>query len=127
MKAFRKRCTAILFLLALASPLMAQETEKNQILDRVVHDFGTLRPGQPETTVFTVTNTGETPLIILDVKMSCRCVKVQWPRTHVLPGKSAELTVTYKDRSPGAFYKTIDLITSIPQQTTQIKLKGNIE
>ncbi|MCD8184908.1 MAG: DUF1573 domain-containing protein [Rikenellaceae bacterium] len=123
------KCFACLlgFILMTASSALADPPPENYSLDRTSHDFGTIKPNRAETAVFQITNQSDTPLVILDARVSCNCVKVDWPRQPVLPGKTADITVVYKDKSPGAFYKTIDITTNAVPRRTQIRLKGTVE
>lgn len=121
------RTGALLLLLLLGGlAAQAQESPETFTLDRTSHDFGELRPGRSESTVFTLTNTGSSPLVLLDVRISCNCVKVNWPRQPILPGEKAELTVTYKDRQAGAFYKVAEVVTNGNPRRVQLRLKGSI-
>lgn len=116
----------ILFLFTLTRHSIAQEPD-TYVFDRVSHDFGILKPGKTETTVFKLTNTGTTPLIIIDAGVSCRCAKIKWPKKPIPPGESAELTVEYKDKQSGTFYKVINIFTNNPPQKTQLRITGTIE
>lgn len=114
-------------LLFTAAELSAQEPTNSYVFDRTAHDFGVLKTNQTGTAVFNITNNGTTPLVILDVKVSCDCAKIEWPRQPILPGGSAGLTVTYKDKDVGAFYKVIEVTTNGTPRRSQIRLKGSIE
>lgn len=123
----RKLAIILGILLLSATVLTAQETTRTYSFDRTSHDFGTIRANQAQTTSFKITNDGTSPLVLLDVKISCNCTKVDWPRQPVLPGNSAEIKVTYKDKDPGAFYKTIEVTTNGTPRRAQLRLKGNVE
>lgn len=115
----------LLWLTVTAVP--AQERTGTYSFDRTSHDFGTVRRGEKSETVFVMTNTGTTPLVVLDVKISCNCIKTEWPRNPIPPGESAKMTVTYKDRNTGAFYKQMEIVTTGTPQTAKITLKGSVE
>lgn len=114
-------------LLFAATGLSAQEPANSYVFDRTAHDFGVLKTHQAGTAVFTLTNNGTTPLVILDVKVSCDCAKIEWPRQPILPGGSAGLTVTYTDKDEGAFYKVIEVTTNGTPRRSQLRLKGSIQ
>lgn len=94
--------------------------------DRTVHDFGRVQTGKTVETHFTVTNDGTVPLLITDAAVSCKCLKVGYPKEPILPGKSAEVTVSHKDRHPGAFYKVVELKTNADPARTRLTLKGTL-
>jgi hypothetical protein len=105
----------------------AQIPQASYTFEQTTHDFGTIRANETQTAVFTLTNHSTTPLTLTRVTASCRCSKISWPRRPILPGKSAELTVTYKDRNPGAFYKIIEVKTNGTPAETRLTLKGTVE
>ena len=110
-----------------ANTLTAQEIPASYAFDRTTHDYGKLKSNQTGTAVFKLTNRGSAPLILLDVKVTCNCVKIDWPRQPIPPGQSADLTVTYKDRESGAFYKVVEVVTTGTPEVAKITLKGSIE
>lgn len=95
-------------------------------LDRTMHDFGTVQTGKTVRTNFTVTNLGIVPMVITDAAVSCKCLRVSYPKEPILPGKSAEVTVSHKDRHPGAFYKIVELKTNADPAKTRLTLKGTL-
>ncbi|MGB0430061.1 MAG: DUF1573 domain-containing protein, partial [Bacteroidia bacterium] len=50
------------------------------------HDFQHIPQGEPVTVAFKFTNTGNTPLILTDVKASCGCTTPEWPQEPIMPG-----------------------------------------
>ena len=42
-------------------------------LDKTEHDFGTIADGTPVETVFKYTNTGNSMLVVSDIKSTCGC------------------------------------------------------
>jgi hypothetical protein len=63
--------------------------------DKLRHDFGEIYTDTDNTTEFTVTNTGDKPLIIDDVKASCGCTTPQKPEKPILPGQSDVIKVSF--------------------------------
>ena len=64
--------------------------------DKTVHDFGTIQDGTPVETVFSYTNTGESPLVITDIKSTCGCtVPRDWSREPLSPGESSQFNVKF--------------------------------
>ena len=95
-------------------------------IDRPLHDFGTFRKGESRVTEFTVTNTGDAPLLLSGVRTTCNCTKIRWSRRPIAPGESQQLTVTYKAQDAGAFYKEIEIKTNADPQMHYIRVKGVI-
>lgn len=75
-----------------------------------VHDFGTFSSDSPvRRHVFSFTNTGKVPAVILDVNPSCRCVAANYTREAVQPGKFGRVEVTFDGTQspPGYFDKSV--------------------
>jgi hypothetical protein len=121
-----KKRALILFLFA--SLLFGGEVAAaDYTFDRTSFDLGTVQAGKTSRISFTVTNNGTLPLLITEARVSCKCVKVSRPRAPILPGQSAKLTVSHKERRAGVFYKTIEVKTNGDPEKTRLTLKGTIK
>ena len=78
--------------------------------DKVRHDFGDVEPESDNTTVFTVTNTGDRPLIINDVKASCGCTTPKNRLYPIAPGASDVIEVTFSPK-PGQKNEIVKTVT----------------
>lgn len=89
-------------------------------------NFGKIPQGKPVTTVFTVTNSGKTPLKIENVQASCGCTTPEWEKEKAIePGATSKITVGYNAAAEGPFNKTIT-ITYNGTQTKQLAIKGEV-
>ncbi len=94
-------------------------------VDRLVHDFGTINDDLPVSTTFTVTNTGNKPLIITQAKGSCGCTVPTYPKTPIAPGKSGTIEVTFSPKGKaGAQNKTVTLIANTTPASTVMNIKS---
>ena len=59
------------------------------------HDFGKVKEDTDNKTFFTVTNTGQNPLVIESVKASCGCTTPSKPEKPIAPGKSDKIEVIF--------------------------------
>ncbi len=67
--------------------------------DKTEHDFGTIEQGDVVDTKFSFKNTGDKPLVIVNIKGSCGCtVPNDWPRNAILPGESGSFGVKFNSR-----------------------------
>ncbi|MBO6516363.1 MAG: DUF1573 domain-containing protein [Bacteroidia bacterium] len=57
------------------------------------YEFDTLTSGEVGEFEVAYTNTGNAPLVLLNVKTSCGCMVASWPREPVLPGDTALIKV----------------------------------
>lgn len=91
------------------------------------YDFGTIaEKGGNVSHEFAFTNTGESPLLIVNATASCGCTMPKFPKEPIAAGKSGKIKVTYNpDGRPGEFHKTITVRTnSKKQKKVTLKIKG---
>lgn len=92
------------------------------------HDFGTIKEdGGPVSTTFEVINTGNKPLLILDVLASCGCTRPEFPTKPIKPGKKAKIKVTFSPLGrAGAFRKTVKVRTNGRELNNTLYIEGTI-
>lgn len=95
--------------------------------DRMQHDFGKVERESKSTTVFTFTNTGNEPLIIENAKGSCGCTVPKWPKEPVMPGKTAEMEVTFDSgKKKGSQNKKVTITANTIPKTTQLTILADV-
>ncbi|MDC8105157.1 MULTISPECIES: DUF1573 domain-containing protein [Chryseobacterium] len=96
--------------------------------DKTTFDYGTIKPSADGTRFFTVTNTGDKPLVISNVKPSCGCTTPEFSTDPVMPGKSAKIKVGYNTTINGPFNKMIEVFSNDPANSRSvIYIKGNVD
>ncbi len=97
-------------------------------VDKESHDYGTIKQGGNGECVFTVTNTGDAPLIITQCQGSCGCTVPQCEKAPILPGAKSAITVKYDTNRVGPINKTVT-ITSNASNTPSlmVTIKGTVE
>src|SRR5690606_36662998 len=96
--------------------------------DKTTYDYGTVKAGSDGHRFFTVTNTGDKPLIINDIKASCGCTTPEWSKDPIMPGKTAKIKVGYNTTIKGVFVKTIEVFSNDPVNSRSvINIKGNVD
>jgi len=96
--------------------------------EEVEHDFGTIMDGTPVETIFTYTNTGNSPLVVSNIKSSCGCTVPQdWNKDPLAPGESAHFTVKFNGKGSNQVSKTITLTTNTEKGTEIVKIKAFIQ
>lgn len=91
------------------------------------YNFGNIHESNGSVThVFTVTNTGDAPLVILEATASCGCTKPKFTARPIEPGRTGEISVTYNPEGrPGEFTKTIVVKTNDPKnKKVNLNIKG---
>jgi hypothetical protein len=71
-------------------------------------------------------NTGDTPLVIQNVKTSCGCTVPEWPQKPVNPGNSGEIKINYDTSHPGMFNKTITVFYNGQESPQVLNIKGKV-
>lgn len=95
--------------------------------DRSVHDFGTVAEGDVVETVFKVTNSGKTDLIITDAQVTCGCTVPVWPKAPIKPGQTEDIKVKFNTSGKtNRQQKNITLITNTESGREILTLKGMV-
>lgn len=112
-----------------AQTIVKMDSLKTLKISERSFDFGTIdeKDGKVSHT-FTVTNTGNTPIVISDVSFACSCISVTYTREPIRPFKSGEVTVTYNPAyRPGFFSKELNILTQDRKFRNRIWVKGNVK
>lgn len=106
----------------------ALATAQTITFDKTTYEYGDIKPGSDGTRFFTVTNTGDKPLILSNVKPSCGCTTPEWSQDPIMPKKSAKIKVGYNTAGMGAFNKMIEVFSNDPVNSRSvIYIKGNVD
>lgn len=96
--------------------------------DKTTFDYGTIKPNADGTRFFTVTNTGDKPLVISNVKPACGCTTPEFSTDPILPGKSSKIKVGYNTAINGGFNKMIEVFSNDPANgRSVIYIKGTVD
>ncbi|WP_299179968.1 DUF1573 domain-containing protein [uncultured Chryseobacterium sp.] len=96
--------------------------------DKTTYDYGAIKPNSDGTRFFTVTNTGDKPLVISNVKPACGCTTPEFSTDPIMPGKSAKIKVGYNTAINGGFNKMIEVFSNDPANNRSvIYIKGTVD
>ncbi len=98
------------------------------IKDSTSHNFGEITTKQSVSHTFIIENKGAEPLVVIDSKSSCDCIKVSIPSAPIMGGKSGEIRVDYKAgrRDRGTFSKVIEILTSSESSRLLLTISGEV-
>jgi hypothetical protein len=96
--------------------------------DEAHFNFGKIAIGEKLSHVFHFTNTGKSPLLIMEVHPTCGCtVAKDWPKTPIAPGEGGDISIDFDSKGfPGKIEKTITVLTNAFPKVTDIKLLGEV-
>lgn len=81
------------------APQEAAKTGPAITFETAEHNFGDIKQGDVVEHTFTFKNTGNQPLVIERVDVTCGCTTPSWTKEPVMPGKTG--TITAKFNSSG--------------------------
>jgi len=95
--------------------------------EEAVFDFGTIESGEKVSHLFTFTNTGDTPLVLINAKGSCGCTVPQWPKEPIAPGEKGQILVEFNSKGKsGAQNKRVTLTCNTDPAMTFVNIKGEV-
>lgn len=96
-------------------------------VDEVV-DAGTVAKGELVKLDVKITNTGNYPLVIADVKGACSCTVTAYSEDPILPGKSSVIAaeIDTDQTGKGVVEKAISIVANTRPSTTKVILKARV-
>jgi len=123
----KKAYLTILALVLSVLPALSQTKISGKVtFDRTVYDFGDISLSDgPLSCSYTVTNTGNEDLYIVEVISSCGCTNVKWTKEAIKPGAKGVISATYKNNEgPIPFDKQLTAYLSDIRQPVILRLRG---
>lgn len=105
------------------------ENMTSMSFDKLTHEFGKVKADTENKASYIVTNTGNKPLIIDKVDVSCGCTTAKKPEKPILPGKSDKIEIVFHPK-PGQLNeqeKTITVTANTDPKIVVLKLKAFVE
>ena len=84
----------------------------------------TIPLGKSKDTLFTLVNTGDQPLVIIDVTTTCGCAQTLFDKHPVQPGESLHIKVGVTPENKGLFDETITVKCNT-NQLIKFNIRGN--
>lgn len=95
---------------------------------KTTYQFGKIKEGEKVNYAFQFKNTGDAPLVIKNVDVSCGCTFPSYPFIPIKPGKKGEIEVTFNsEHKVGRQKPTVTVITNGRPRTTKLYLEGIVE
>jgi hypothetical protein len=95
--------------------------------DEVNYDFGKIKEGETVKHKFRFTNTGTNDLILENVKPSCGCTALEWPKKPIPPGESGEIEAQFNSTGKvGLQNKYITVTLNSVERLERITFTGEV-
>ena len=96
--------------------------------DKKVHDFGEIISKTPVETVFKYKNTGESPLVITNIKSTCGCtVPKDWSREPLAPGGEGQFTVKFNGSGSNKVSKAITVTANTEKGSEVVQITAFVK
>lgn len=93
-----------------------------------VFDAGDVILGEKVNAKFTITNTGDYPLVISDVTGSCSCTVADKPDKPIAPGESGVVRATVNTTATGvgALNKAVNIVANTEPSVTTVVVRAAV-
>ena len=90
-------------------------------------DFGTFNKSEIKETTIEVKNTGDNPLVIVDVSTTCGCTAATYDKRPAKPGESLQVGIKMTPKDTGFFDEVVTIkYNSMNNQPIKGRIKGNV-
>ncbi len=91
------------------------------------HDFGEIHQGDKVEHTFTFENTGNEPLLITNVQVTCGCTATEWPRDPIAPGSEGSITIMFNSTGKmGRQNKIITIVSNAVNPRNRVTIVTNV-
>lgn len=93
------------------------------------YDFGTAKKKDtPIAVIFEFQNTGDVPLVIQKVDVSCGCLSADYPKEPILPNEKGTISVQVNVNDfTGAFNKTLFVKSNTIEDVILLRILGQVK
>ncbi|EOZ92627.1 hypothetical protein A33Q_4008 [Indibacter alkaliphilus LW1] len=109
--------------------VQAQTENKGAVIDfnEKSKDFGDITQGDKVEHTFVFTNSGDTPLVISNVAVSCGCTAPNWPKEPIAPGSTGELKVVFNSAGKmGRQNSVVRIYSNASEPIEKVSLISNV-
>lgn len=99
--------------------------QKIEAINKIV-DCGQTTYQSPATAEFEVKNKSNRAVRIVDVRTSCGCTDVDYPKGEIAPDAKFMVRVTYDAQTMGRYDKFVDVYVSDQQRPVMLRMRGNV-
>lgn len=119
-----RRCSLSIFILFVTALSVAAQPRISS--NKEVHNFGQIEWKKPVTVEYTITNTGNEPLVLTDVTTSCACSVADWTKEPIAPGAKGTVTASFDAKALGRFEKSVGIYSNAEPHLIYLKFRGEV-
>ena len=116
----------LITLYVLASVALAAVAQARFTSNTEMYSFGQIEWKHPVTVQYTITNTGDQPLVLTEVEPDCACSVAQWTKTPIAPGAKGTVNVTFDAKALGHFQKSVAIYSNAQPNLVYLKFNGEV-
>ena len=75
---------------------------------------------------YTITNTGDAPLVLTEVEPDCSCTVADWTQSPIPPGETGTIDLTFEAETLGRFQKSVAVWTNTEPHIAFLNFKGQV-
>ena len=116
----------LITLYVLASVVLTAVAQARFTSNTEMYSFGQIEWKHPVTVQYTITNTGDQPLVLTEVEPDCACSVAQWTKTPIAPGAKGTVNVTFDAKALGHFQKSVAIYCNAQPHLVYLKFNGEV-
>lgn len=105
---------------------IAAYSQAQILFDTMSQDLGYLLWRNPVTVKYSFTNTGDKPLVISNVTVSCGCMVADWTKQPVPVGGKGYVEATFDTEAIGQFYKEVGVYCNASNLPIYLDFSGEV-
>ena len=119
----KRSLLSIFFLLTVVLAAVAQPRISS---NKETHNFGQIEWKRPVTVEYTITNTGNQPLVLTNVTTSCACSVADWTKEPIAPGAKGTVKASFDAKALGRFEKSVGIYSNATPNLVYLKFTGEV-
>lgn len=119
----KRSLLSIFFLLTVTLTAFAQPRLSS---NKETHNFGQIEWKRPVTVEYTITNTGNQPLVLTNVTTSCACSVADWTKEPIAPGGKGVVKASFDAKALGRFEKSVGIYSNATPNLVYLKFAGEV-
>ena len=117
---------SLLFIFTLLTITLSAVAQPRISSNKETHHFGQIEWKRPVSVEYTITNTGDEPLVLTNVTTSCACSVANWTKTPIAPGEKGTVSATFDAKALGHFNKSIGIYSNAQPSLVYLNFDGEV-